>query len=166
MNYEKTGKQWSTDVVIDEATAKEMKQYGIADRVKRKDGYLDGQPFLSFKQKELQASGKENDPPEIVDITGKPWDQSKRIGNETVVDMKFNVVDFGVGKKKGVYPKKMRVLDHVPFEDSGFQPLDESDEFYQKAQEAQQEAAVRAAAEDRQFKKDFIGDDLDEELPF
>lgn len=153
LSYDKSYKEWTLDVVINEDTAKELKGYGIADKVKRKENYLEGSPFLTFKQKEFRADGTTaNKPIEVVDIFGKPWDQDKKIGNGSVVDIRFRVVDYGPGKKKGMYPAKIRVLDLVPYEGEGFTKLNEEDEYFRKAV-AQQEEEVK------EFRKDFDLDD-------
>lgn len=160
LNYGKEGKEWKTDFY--DFDTKEVKSLGIADRVKSKDEYLDGKDHMTFKQKEFRPDGKANDPIKIVDIAGKPWTGGE-IGNGSTVDLKFAVKDYGKGKKKGVYIRSMRVLDHVPFTRSEFAPLDESDEFFKQAQAAAALDADRREREDAQFKKDF---DLEDEVPF
>lgn len=163
-NYNKNGKEWKMDLVLTtEEAVNDVKEAGIEDRIKRKDGYLDGRPFLSFKRAEFQKSGKPNDPIPVVDAAGRPWDREKLIGNESDVDVKFNVVDYGKGKFAGVYIQGVRVLDLVPYEAQQFAPLDKDDPYNRQAEEL--------AA----FKEDFgLGeapevdvdiDDLDDEIP-
>lgn len=162
LNYSKDGKEWKMDLVITKDTVKEVKGYGIGDRVKSKDDYLDGRPFLSFKQAELRKDGTPNDPIKVVDINGKPWDHTKLIGNESDVDVKFRVVDYGVGKKNGVYIAAVRILNLVPYERQEFAPVTEDDDFAGNL--AQAEDLVQADAE---FQKDFgleaeLDDDIEE----
>ena len=156
LNYSKDGKEWKTDLIVNDAVKKEMKQYGIADRVRTKDGYVDGQPFMSFKQKELQASGKANKPIEVVDIRGNPWPQDVLIGNGSDADVKFAVVDFGAGKAKGVYPRKIRILKLVPYAKDDMPDIADDDEFRDEF-----EAAVEGAAI---VQDDAPVDDLDDEV--
>src|SRR5690606_474304 len=114
---------------------------------------------------ELKADGTPNRPIEVVDILGKPWPEDKLIGNGSVVDVKFAVVDYGPGKKHGVYPRKIRVLKHVPYETDGFEPLSEDDEYFAKAAEAALEAERKATSGD--FQKEFYNleaDDLDDDI--
>lgn len=163
LNYSKDGKEWKMDLKIDANTVKEVKKMGLGDRVKQKEGYLDGAPFMTFKQKEFKSNGEPNQPIKVVDVAGNPWDQNKLIGNDSVVDVKFVKVDFGPGKKLGVYPRSVRVLELVEYSPKEFDDLDENDEFYEnvvKAKAKRQEELV-------QFRKDFdIADDdeLDDDI--
>ena len=129
LNYNKDGKEWKTDFY--DFPVKEVKAMGISDRVKSKENYLDGQSFLTFKVSEFKKDGSANKPPKIVDSNNQPWPDDVKIGNGSDVDVKFSVVDYGVGKKKGVYLRSVRVLRHVPYNDAeSFEPLSKDDEFY------------------------------------
>lgn len=162
LNYNKDGKEWKMDLLLtNKDSLKELKAAGIADRIKRKETYLDGEPYLSFKQTEYRKDGiTKNDPIPVVDIKGKLWDDEKLIGNGSDVDVKFVIMDFGPGKKKGVYIRGVRVLNLVPYEGgSGFAPISEDDEFFANA----------IKVDDAEFAKDFDlaepSDELDDELP-
>lgn len=164
LNYNKDGKEWCTDLELTKEGVADLKSYGIANKIKKKDNYLNGKPYIRFTRKELNHKGEPNEPVEIVDILGKPWPSNLRLGNETVVDIKFRVKDYGA--QVGVYIQKVRVLDHVPYEDSGFEELSEDDEYFAKFAEQEAARMNKAAAEERQFKKDFnLADDLDDEIP-
>jgi hypothetical protein len=158
-------KNWSMDLILDNNAVKEVKALGIGDKVKSKDNYLDGQSFLSFKQSEFKRDGTPNKPIDVKDIVGNPWPQDKLIGNGTDVDVKFVVMDYGVGKKKGVYIRSVRVLSLVPYERQEFNPLSEDDPFYKQLAEAEAMAAAMKESEDRSFKETFVGEDLDDDLP-
>lgn len=163
-NYSKDGFEWKMDLVLTDAGAKELKPLGIADRVKRKDTYLEGTPHISFKQPELRKDGTKNDPIKVQDIIGKPWDQNKLIGNGSDVEVKFAVVDNGVGKKHGVYIRSVRILKLVPYERQEFDDVAEDDEFFAEFAAAQ----AKAEGDNTEFKQDFdITDDadLDDEVP-
>lgn len=162
LNYSKDGKEWKLDVEIDEFTEKEFKKAGIGDRVRRKDTYLDGRPYVTFKQAEYRRDGKINDPINVTDILGEPWDQQRLIGNGSDVDVTFAVVDYGPGKKKGAYVRTVRVLKLVPYAKSDIPPVDENDPFYEEAQAAQE---ARKAREAEQFRKDFGLESENEETP-
>jgi hypothetical protein len=153
LNYNKDGKEWVTDFYG--FPIKEVKALGIGDRVKQKDGYLDGEPFLTFKQAELRRDGEtRNNPVKVTDILNKDWDPSKQIGNGSTCDVKFAVIDYGKGKKKGVYIRSVRVLDHIPYEGaSAFEPINETDEFF---------AAAQAAAEASKNAPKTVLEDLDQ----
>lgn len=159
LNYAKDGHEWKTDIQLTPATVKELKAYGVGDRVKTKDEYLDGEPYISLKQKALRADGEPNRPIKVVDIKGKPWDDNKLIGNGSDVDVKLRIVDYGKGKKKGVYIQSMRVLNLIPYAGGQeFEPIAEDDPFYNNIAEA--EAMINADAADRE------PEDLDDDLPF
>lgn len=132
LNFNKDGKEWKLDFKLaDKNSVKELKELGIEDRVKTKENYLDGEPYLTFKQAEFRKDGvTPNYPIKVVDIKGNSWDQEKLIGNGSKVDVKFVIMDFGPGKKKGVYIRSIRVLDLVPYEKNDFPEIDENDEFF------------------------------------
>lgn len=152
LNYSKDGKEWKMDLVIDDATAKEFKAAGIGDRVKSKEGYLDGKKYVTFKQAEFRKDGEtRNDPIEVVDILGDAWNHKTLLGNDTDVEVTFAVVDHGPGKKHGMYIRKVRVLKLVPYDGNAVAEIEEGDPFFAEAEAAR----IRKAAEEAQFKKDF-----------
>ena len=159
-------KNWTFDLILTPDGVKEAKALGIADRIKRREDYLEGQPFLSFRHAELRKDGTPNKPLSVVDIKGQAWNQETLIGNLSDADVKFAVADFGKGKKKGMYPRSIRVLKLVPYGGKQeFDDIDEDDEFFNEAQAATTVDADRAEREDKQFKKDFsLDDDIDDVL--
>lgn len=163
LNYSKDGKEWSMDLVLDKAGVKDVNARGIKQKIKQKDNYVDGQPYIRFKRDEFKKDGRANDPIEVVDIIGKPWDEKKLIGNGSVVDVKFRVVDYGAGKQKGMYIDKVKVLDLVPYDGGDFEPISEEDEYFAKYKEAQEASNANKDEEMREFRKDFgLDDDLDD----
>lgn len=155
LNYNKDGKEWKLDLVIDDEVEKELKKQGLGDRVKYKDNYVDGRPHITLKQPELRKDGTANDPLRIVDAKNQPWDTTKELGNGSVVDVKLNIKDYGKGKKKGVYIRAIRVVKLVEYVRDDFEPIREDDPLYAEALKAQD------------FEKDFglIDDDLNDEIP-
>lgn len=143
------------DLLVDPAIEKEFKAAGIGDRIRRKDNYLEGAPYVTFKQAEQTREGKPNKPISVVDILGDPWPQDKLIGNGTDVEVTFVVRDYGKALKKGMYIRTVRVLKHVPYSASNVEPIDKTDPFYAEAAAAQ----AKKAAEEAQFRKDFGLDD-------
>ena len=179
-NYNKDGREWKLDFIPNDAkSAKvDLKGLGVADRLRTRtnkqtdEAVYDGAPHLSFKQSEFKADGSPNSHIEVKDILGADWPQDKLIGNDTVVDMRFAVIDYGPGRLHGVYPRSIRVLDHKPFEQKSFTDVAPDDEYYLKAQEAAKAAEIAEASvkvvEHDTFKKDFgleDGEDLDDEMP-
>lgn len=155
LNYNKDGKEWKLDLVLDEAVEKDLKKMGLADRIKYKDSYVDGRPFITLKQPELRRDGQENDPIKIVDAKNQAWNETAELGNGSIVDVKLNIKDYGKGKKKGVYIRAIRVVKHVEYKRDDFAPLAEDDPLYAEAM----------ATPD--FEKDFglADDDLNDEIP-
>lgn len=153
-NYNRDGNEWTFDFTPDEDGLVLLKKLGIADKLKNKGD--DRENFIQFKQKEFRANGKRNDPISICDAANKAWDPEVRIGNKSVAEVKFRVVDYGKGKQTGVYPQALRILELVPYVRQEFAPLPE-DNVYLKQYEAQ------FAPDDGNFGEDSAveGDPLD-----
>ena len=157
--YDK-GPYWSVDLTPDEKSRKLIKAAGIADKLREPDEKdTRTESFLSLKVLENKANGEKNTAPPIVDIQGQPWDD-KLIGNGSVADLKVKVVDFG--DTVGAYLQGVRILRHVTYEANAFEPLDEDDEFFAKAETAKKD---RASAKS-DTKPENLDDDLDDEIPF
>lgn len=146
-------KEWSTDILIDQETEKQCARLGIKNKIKNKEGYADGQSFLTFRHPEKRKNGDLNEPIKVYDAAGNKWPQNRLIGNGSVVDVKFVLNDSVNGMPKGTYIRALRVLEHVPYERLEFKPLNEDDEYFAQANEAE---------EVQTFDSD---DDLDDELP-
>ncbi len=155
LNYNKDGKEWKLDLVIDDATERELKKLGVGDRVKFKDNYVDGRPFITLKQPELRRDGQANDPIKIVNAANQPWNDTAELGNGSVVDVKLNIKDYGKGKKKGIYIRAIRVVKHVEYTRDEFAPITPDDPMYSTAMQA------------KDFEEDFqlpVTDDLNDEV--
>lgn len=154
-NYNEDGREWTFEFEPDADSVAALTERGLGDRVKLgkkadgtfKRGYEDRLPYMNLKRPELDFEGKPNEHIRVVDAANQEWTGGK-IGNETEADVKVNIVDYGAGKKKGIYPQAIRVLELVPFVSEEFAPLDASDPRVQKA---------KAKADD--FRKDFGLDD-------
>lgn len=131
LNYGKDGKEWSVDFSPNDEGKAVLKGLKVDDRLKNKDNELGD--YLTLRLKEFRKDDKPNDKPKIVDGRGDPWPQDKRIGNGSDVDVKLNWVDYGPGKKAGLYLQSMRVLDWIPYEGGGFPEIDSDDEYFGKA---------------------------------
>lgn len=174
-NYAKDGKEWKFDFVPNdqEGATKELKALGVGDRLRSKEkadgeAMYDGLKCLSFKHRATKADGSPNDPIKVRTATGKPWpDDEILLGNDTVADVTFVVIDNGKGRFKGVYPRSIRVLDLVPYTKQGETPLDESDEYYEKAAEQERQLAMLAmkAQPKATEQKSITLDDLDDDIP-
>lgn len=158
-NYDGDAREWTFEFEPDENGVETLEEHGLEDRLKDKrdkKGYEDREPFLILKRKEFKYDGDRNEHIRVVDAQNQPWSGNALIGNETVVDVKVTIVDYGPRKKKGIYPTAIRVLDLVPFVPQEFAPLDEDDEYVQAAKEQKDT-----------FARDFgLEDDDEEETPF
>lgn len=173
LNWNKDGHEWKFDFIpLDNAAAKkELTSLGVGDRLRNlsnKEGVprYDGQEYMSFKQNAQRRDGSPNKPIEVVDINGTPWPEDKLLGNDTIADVKFVVIDNGKNRFHGVYPRSIRILDHVPYQAQTFAPLDEDDPFYKKAQETQKELRMLGMPNaDQKETPPFEFDELDDEIP-
>lgn len=155
-------KEWSIDVTPDKEGRTLIRKAGIVDRLREpKDNDTRKESFISFRHKELRKDGTPNDPLRIVNSDNKPWGNSL-IGNGSTVDVKFAVKDYGPGKKKGVYIRAVRVLEHVPYEIEDFAPLDSDDEYFANTSD---EAAPEAAALPALEALDADEEELDDDFP-
>lgn len=126
-NYNRDGYEWTFDFVPNDEALRAFRELKIDNKMKEKEGVK----FFRFTQKARQANGKENFPITVVDARNQPWDPDVKIGNDSLVEVKFKVVDYGKGKPTGVYPQAIRVLEHKPYVRQEFAPLPEDSEYVQ-----------------------------------
>jgi len=119
---------------------------------------------MSFKQNATKKNGEPNQPIRVVDIKGDVWPEDVLIGNGTVADVKFVVIDNGKGRFNGVYPRSIRILDLEPFAQKEFDDIDEDDEYYKKAQQAENDIALLAGNKRGSSIEVDNDDDLDDDL--
>lgn len=160
--YDK-GPSWSIEINPDEKSRALLKKHGLEEKFKKdKKTKADGSPaknprdydFIRLTVLENRADGTKNNPPEIIDASGRAWGDDE-IGNETVADILVRYVDYGT--TKGLYYKKMRVLKHVPYEGgSDFEPLSEDDEYFAGGADTPKSGGESAA----------FDPDLDDDVPF
>lgn len=131
-NYGGDAREWTFEFEPDENGVATLDDHGIKERLRdRKDkkGYEDRDPFLILKRKEFKTDGTPNDHIRIVDQNNQPWADNKLLGNETIADVKVNIVDYGPGKKKGIYPIAIRIMSHVPYQSNEFAPVAADDPY-------------------------------------
>lgn len=148
-NYNGDAREWTFEFEPDENGLAILKEHKLLDRLKNK--YEDRGKYLTLKKSELNKEGEPNRPIRIVDRDGQTeWD-GRLLGNGTVVDVKIDIRDYGPGKKKGVYPVAIRVVDLVEYQSNEFEPLP---------------GAEPAKAKDT-FKEDFgiADDEVDDVIP-
>jgi hypothetical protein len=170
--YDK-GPYWSVDLTPNEESLETIKKFGLTEKLKdpediRRKAKKNGkeskedrkEDFMSFRHLAKNKNGEPNKPLKIVDVTGQAWPGDVLLGNETVADVKVKVVDYGSASEKGTYIQAIRVLEHVPYESSDFEPLSEDDEFFAKPV-AQDNPA---APSDEEFFDE--SEDTQDEVPF
>lgn len=171
-NYAGDGYEWRFDFIPNDqkSAMAELRKLGVGDRLRTKennDGTLryDGRPFMSFRHRATKADGSPAQPLKVLDIMGNPWNPEQLLGNGTVADVKFIIVDNGKGRFAGVYPRAIRVLDLVPYFKDEFDPLPEDDDFVKKAKDIEMLAGKPAQSKTR-GKAVLEEGELDDELPF
>ncbi len=117
LNYNKDGKEWTFNLIIDDAGVDSLKKHRLLDRIKEANDKVPGD-FLVLKKPELNKDGDRNDPIKVLTADGKPWDTQVNglIGNGSKVDVRLTVADFGKGMKKAIWTSAIRVTDHIPNE--------------------------------------------------
>ena len=152
-NYGGDAREWTFEFEPDEAGLAALKKHKLTDRLKEKDDPKnpDKGRFLVLRKKEFSADGKENQPIRIYDAEDAEWDRTKLIGNGSKADVKIDIRDYGVGKKKGVYPVAIRVTDLVSYQSSEFGGMEKD--------------GGTAPAKKPKTKATF-GEDLDDDIPF
>ena len=160
--YDK-GPYWSVDVTPNAEGRALLKKYGCEEKLKEpKKGPKEDrtESFIALRVLENRTDGEKNKPPRIKDARGNPWPEDKLLGNETVADVKVKIVDYGKASEKGVYLQAIRILDHVPYDDEDFEPLDEDDEFFAAAEPGDEEEVTAELIDEDE------DDDLDDDVPF
>ena len=169
MNYNQDGREWGFELEPNEAGLEVLKKHGLADRIKGKGfnigtkaQFADREPFIQLKKSEFNRDGAPNTPIRLYDADDNEWD-NRLLGNETKADVKLDIRDYGVGKKKGVYPVAIRVTDLVAYQSSEFGGMDREDT-------PSAEKPARKSKEDKpsgdSFNKDFgLAAELDDEIP-
>lgn len=152
-NYGKDGREWTFELEPNEKGLQLLIQNGLTDRIKgagynigTKGQHKERKPFIILKKTELSRDGNPNTPIRVYGADDADWDREVLIGNGSEGDVKIDIRDYGVGKKKGIYPIAVRVTSHVPYESSEFGAM---------------ESNAKAPAVDT-FRRDF---DLDDEIP-
>lgn len=156
-NYEGTGREWSYELAPDDTSF--LKEHKLLDRLKdREDTFNpDKGEFLNLRKPEYTRDGEKNEPIRIYDADNHLWDDNVLIGNGTEVDYKLRIVDYGKGKKKGIYTTALRVTKLVPYEGNEFGAMDNPDGDKPKRGPAKKPKSPA--------KSEGV-DDLDDDIPF
>ncbi len=118
LNYNGDGKEWTFEFEPDKDGVAILKEQKLLDRLKNK--HDDRPAYLVLKKKELDADGKPNDPIRVYGPDNETWDSKVLIGNGTSAQVKLDIRDYGPGKKKGVYPTAIKVMELVEYKQTDF----------------------------------------------
>lgn len=161
LNFNKDAREWTFEFEPNEKGLQVLIKNGLTDRIKgqgynigTKAQHKERTPFIQLKKTEFNKDGNPNPPIRVYSALGAPqdpkqdedWDRDTLIGNGSEADVKIDIRDYGVGKKKGMYPVAIRVTSHIPYEASEFGGMD------------REEAPVKKDT----FREDF---GLDDEIP-
>jgi len=115
--------EWSIDVEVDDAAKATLIADGFADKIKVKDGV----EFITFKRKSVKADGTPSAPIRVVAQDKTPWPDDKKIGNGSVINVKYAINEWTFGKKTGIKPSilAVQVWDLVEFEGGDDFPMGE-----------------------------------------
>lgn len=102
---------WSIDVVVDEGTQDKLNKAGLGWKIK--DGEND--KFITLKRNEFRQDTIVNDPVEVLDSRGKPWPQDKLIGNDSEVNVRFNIWE-GLKKQQNTTLTGVQIVKHVKYD--------------------------------------------------
>lgn len=152
-NYERSAREWTLEFEPDDAGVAVIKSHKLEDRLKSKYEDEGRGKFLTLKKAEFNRDGNPNAPIRVYDAEDREWDRTKLIGNGSAGDIKLDIRDYGVGRKKGIYPVAIRVTELVPYQSSEFGGMDKQD------------APVRKTTDKEEFNKDFGLDELNDEVP-
>lgn len=123
-NYDGDGRQWAYELAPDDTSF--LKEHKLLDRLKDKEDPKnpDKGEFLYLRKPEFDREGNKNEPIRIYNEDNEPWGDETLIGNGTEVDYKLSIVDYGKGKKSGIYTTALRVTKLVPYNGNEFGAMD------------------------------------------
>ena len=151
-NYDGDAREWSFDLIPDDTTF--LKEHKLLDRLKTDK---DGNEYIRIKKPEFNKDGEKNEPFRIYDADDLPWGDDRLIGNGTRADVKLDIRDWGVGKKKSIYAAAIRVTEHVPYASSEFAGMD-------KKAAGDDKPVAKKASKPKTVLAEL--DELDDDVPF
>jgi hypothetical protein len=156
-NYERTGREWSYEFEPEDTSF--LKEERLLDRLKDKEDSKnpDKGPYLNLRKPEFSRDGEKNECIRIYNENDEAWGDTL-IGNGTTADVKLRIVDYGKGKKKGIYTTAIRITGLVPYSSNEFAGMDGGDTPKKPSKATGKSGAAKSAAD--------IMDDLDDDIPF
>lgn len=118
--YDKRQLEWSFDIGLTPEAKTKVQELGVAEYIRPAEGkngkvHIAGE-HMKFKRREINADGSQAKPFRVVDSAGNPWPEDKRIGNGSIVNVKFAVNEKRDGS--GLKPSAIaiQVWEYKPFE--------------------------------------------------
>lgn len=129
--YDKRQLEWSFDLGVDKATRKKLEDLDVQDYIKpaEKNGktHASGGEYVKFSRREKKFDGSDAQPIRVVDAAGKEWPQDRKIGNGSIVNVKFAVNEKQTGgMKPGVIA--IQVWEYKAYEGSEDFPVGDAPE--------------------------------------
>lgn len=115
--YDNGPAQWTLDVVLDEEGKKQFLASG-ADKFYVKVDKNTGEEYVKFTRNAIRKDGTEAKPIQVVGPDGKDWDQTKLIGNDSIVNVRFSLNEVTSQGKKRRKPSiiALQVWEHQKYE--------------------------------------------------
>lgn len=113
--YDNGPAEWSIDVVLDEKGQKEFLKSG-ADKFYLKKT-KDGETFVRFTRKEVKRDGTKAKPISVIAADGSEWNQDRKIGNGSVINVAFTLNTVKSQGKERLKPSilQLQVWDLVEY---------------------------------------------------
>lgn len=121
--FDPSNRTWTIDLVVNKDTIKKLKSEGLGWRLKKLEQAVgdvpEGSDFVKFKRNEFYierktGDKKRNQPIEVIDAYGKPWDGVTLIGNGSEVNVRFRTYE-GFKKQTQAMIDAIQVVKLVPF---------------------------------------------------
>lgn len=112
LNYQKDAREWSLNLLPDNEALKTLKAHKLTDRIREDD---DGTKYVTLRSKTDVNDETSESPIRVYDAEYENWPNNTLIGNGSEVTVKVAIVDYGPGKKKGIYPEAILVTNLVPY---------------------------------------------------
>jgi len=118
--YTKSELEWSFEVGLSEDNQKRFRDQEIGDYIKpavNKNGkeHVLGMDYVKFSRKAKKRDGTDAQPIRLVGPDGKDWPANKKLGNGTIVNVKYALNEKASGgMKPGVLA--VQVWEYKPYE--------------------------------------------------
>ncbi len=99
--------EWTFDLVLDSENIEKLLATGCAAQYIKEN--KDGDKYVRFTRKAVKMDGTPGKAIKIVDSQNKDWDETKLIGNGSVLNVSFTLNEVGMGKDKRFKPSVLAV---------------------------------------------------------